>query len=396
MKLRHIADIAVSNVDKKSVEGEQSVRLCNYTDVYNNPRIESDHDFMTATATPQQVRQFALREGDVLITKDSETPDDIGVPAYVNTDMPDVLCGYHLAILRPRPSLVDGRYLYWAVAADATRQQFGASAFGITRFGLRLDAIANATVPLPDITVQQAIAGFLDAATSEIDALLTQYDRMIALINERRAALIGEYLNGAWPMIPLKRCAAINARTLPEDMDPDYTFRYLDISAVGRGRTVSDPVEMRFAFSPTRARRVPSRGDTIVSTVRTYLASVLYLPEAIDYIVSTGFAVVSPGEGINPRWLAFTIESDRFIGEVVSRSVGVSYPAIAPEDLGSIAIAVPPLNEQVKLAESLVTETEHIDATVARIERQVRLLHQKRQALITAAVTGHVAILGAA
>lgn len=83
VRLKHVAHVAVSNVDKKSVEGELPVRLCNYTDVYHHDRITERLHFMTATASAEQVRDFRLRPGDVLITKDSETPDDIAVPALV-------------------------------------------------------------------------------------------------------------------------------------------------------------------------------------------------------------------------------------------------------------------------------------------------------------------------
>ena len=84
-------------MDKKTVDGQIDVKLCNYTDVYYNERIHADIPFMNATATLDQVAGFTLRGGDVSLTKDSETADDIGVSAYVPLDLPGVLCGYHLA-----------------------------------------------------------------------------------------------------------------------------------------------------------------------------------------------------------------------------------------------------------------------------------------------------------
>src|SRR5690606_20804429 len=81
--LKHLAQVSVSNIDKKSVEGELPVRLVNYTDVYYGDRLTPDLELMEATATPAQVRAFRLQPGDVAITKDSETADDIGVPAYI-------------------------------------------------------------------------------------------------------------------------------------------------------------------------------------------------------------------------------------------------------------------------------------------------------------------------
>ncbi len=155
--LKRVARITVSNVDKKTASDERSIHLCNYTDVYYNERITANLPFMEATASADQIDRFSLRAGDVLLTKDSETPDDIAVPAYVVADLPGVVCGYHLALLRPGQE-VDGRYLFWALASRSSREQFSASANGITRFGLRYDSFGEVRVPLPRLARQRAIA----------------------------------------------------------------------------------------------------------------------------------------------------------------------------------------------------------------------------------------------
>ena len=140
VRLKNVASIRVSNVDKKSYEGETPVRLCNYTDVYYSDRITDDCDFMVATASDAQVEAFALRRGQTLITKDSEAADDIGVPAYVDTEGDGLVCGYHLAQITPT-SAVDPRFLFWAVASRSSQDQFTLGASGVTRFGLRTDCI---------------------------------------------------------------------------------------------------------------------------------------------------------------------------------------------------------------------------------------------------------------
>ena len=194
-RLKHLASIAVSNVDKKTVSDERSVRLCNYTDVYYNERITAELPFMEATASADQIESFGLRADDVLLTKDSETPDDIAVPAYVVADLPDVVCGYHLALLRPSQE-VDGRYLFWALASRSSREQFSASANGITRFGLRYDSFGEVLVPLPPIATQRAIADYLDGETARIDALIQRIESQTSLLQEHRQALITAAVTG--------------------------------------------------------------------------------------------------------------------------------------------------------------------------------------------------------
>lgn len=165
-------------------------------------------------------------------------------------------------------------------------------------------------------------------------------------------------------MVPLKRVVDINPETLAESTPPDHEFAYVDIGSVGRGRLVEEPTTVSFGDAPTRARRVLRSGDTIISTVRTYLRAVL--PIRRDGLVgSTGFACLRPRDDIEPAFLGWWAQGDPFIEEVVARSVGVSYPAINPSEIGNMLLPVRPRSEQRAVAVFLDTETARIDALIA-------------------------------
>jgi type I restriction enzyme S subunit len=174
--LRRLVTIRSSNVDKVMEEGEETVRLCNYVDVYYNDRITGDMAFSDGSAKPREIAKFALSAGDVVITKDSETPDDIAVPALVEPSAEGVVCGYHLAILRPNPSEIFGPFLFWALMAKPTREAFGNAAQGITRYGLTLNGIGSISIPVPDLDTQKGIAAYLDRETARIQAAGFQID----------------------------------------------------------------------------------------------------------------------------------------------------------------------------------------------------------------------------
>jgi type I restriction enzyme S subunit len=155
-KLKNLASLRFSNVDKHTKEDELPVRLCNYTDVYYNDLITPDLNFMQATATPGEIATFGLRSGDVIVTKDSETWDDIAVPAYVPENLDGVICGYHLAQIRPNQSLINGKYLFRALSAAGIRDQFHIAANGVTRYGLPQYALKTASfqsLPAPSKTL---------------------------------------------------------------------------------------------------------------------------------------------------------------------------------------------------------------------------------------------------
>ncbi|MGB4417415.1 MAG: restriction endonuclease subunit S, partial [bacterium] len=109
-----------------------------------------------------------------------------------------------------------------------------------------------------------------------------------------------------WELKPLKRWVRINESNLPETTPADYEFKYIDIGTVGTGFLIREPQQMRFGGAPSRARRVLRRGDTIVSTVRTYLKAVYHVARDANALVcSTGFVVLTAGPGTHPKYVSY-------------------------------------------------------------------------------------------
>lgn len=178
-------------------------------------------------------------------------------------------------------------------------------------------------------------------------------------------------------MVRLKYLAGINERSLSEQTEPEQEMEYIDISSVGRNGLQAKPEVMRFKNAPSRARRLVGKGDTVVSTVRTYLRAVWAASGDLDRIVvSTGFAVLSP-KNIDPGFFSWWVRSDAFIEEVVARSTGVSYPAIGAPELGELLVRVPPQEEQRAIADYLDTETARIDAVIEKKKRMMELLEDR-------------------
>lgn len=195
-RLRTVAELRVSNVDKHSKPGELPVRLCNYTDVYKNATIRADMPFMAASATPEEVKACRLEVGDVIITKDSEDWRDIGVPALVEETAEDLVCGYHLAILRPKPMSVTGPFLAYALRSRFAVTQFSIAANGVTRYGLSHGAIKSIVLPVPPVPEQDRIVQHIDQATATLNRALCRAAREIELIQEYRTRLIADVVTG--------------------------------------------------------------------------------------------------------------------------------------------------------------------------------------------------------
>lgn len=187
----------------------------------------------------------------------------------------------------------------------------------------------------------------------------------------------------------LKRVALLNPETLPESTDPDFEFDYVDIGNVSLEGGIVARERMRFADSPSRARKPVRNGDVIISTVRTYLRAVASIDKGADgCIASTGFAVIRPYKNADYRFLFRVIQSNPFVENVVAESNGVSYPAINPSRLENLLVPLPDLENQRHIADFLDRETARIDQLIEKKNRFVDIIDEKRSALITAAVTG--------
>jgi type I restriction enzyme S subunit len=197
---------------------------------------------------------------------------------------------------------------------------------------------------------------------------------------------IGEIPEG-WNVCRLKYYVTINDESLPESTDEDSQIKYVDISSVKSGEGIISYQEVSFRNAPSRARRIVRHGDIIVSTVRTYLKSIAKIenPET-NLIVSTGFAVIRPRK-LNYRYVGHTFLSDHLIEEIISRSTGVSYPAINASEIGNITIPILADETQTTISNYLDRKTAEIDNLIAQKERLIELYEEEKAAIINQAVT---------
>jgi type I restriction enzyme S subunit len=147
---------------------------------------------MKATAKQSEIDKFTLLVGDVIITKDSETPGDIAIPALVSENLNGVVCGYHLAIVRPEKEKVDGAFLNYLFSMQKTRYYFFTLATGATRFGLSIGGINNAQFTFPPLNEQQKISYVLTYADKEIELL----NQQLADLKKEKKALMQQLLTG--------------------------------------------------------------------------------------------------------------------------------------------------------------------------------------------------------
>ncbi|MGH2510290.1 MAG: restriction endonuclease subunit S, partial [Ktedonobacteraceae bacterium] len=412
-KLKFSSAVRNSNVDKVIADDEVAVRLCNYTDVYYNDRITPDLKFKEGSATSTEIECFQLQRGQVIITKDSESWEDIGIPALVTEDMPDVLCGYHLSVLDPAEPDLDGHYLAWLCRSEPLNNQFKLGANGVTRFGLGQYSMKNSFIALPPLETQRRIARFLDDKTARIDALIEKKRALLDRLAEKRQALITHAVTkGLDPAAPMKDSSIDWLGQIPahwEVVALNKVTTKITNGYVGPTRDIFFDEGVRYIQSlHIKSNQIIFKDDFFVAEdwSHAHAKSILRLDDVL--VVQTGdigqvARVTDEFVGCNCHALIIcSPEPDRLDGGYLSWlfnsdygqeflhlvKTGALHPHLNCGHVKFFDVLIPPMDEQLAISRQLDENLNAITGAVDAVQKSVERLTEYRAALITAAVTG--------
>ncbi len=420
-RLKYSGIVQPSNVDKKKEEGEIPVQLCNYIDVYKNEFIEDSLDFMEATATEDEISKFKINIDDVLVTKDSESADDIAVPALVKIERENLICGYHLTQIKPNAKELIGSFLFRLFQENLFKSQFTVYANGVTRFGLSVARFKDAFITLPPLAEQTSIAQFLDRKTSQIDSLVEKKKRLIELLKEEKTAVINQAVTkGIDPNVKMKDSGVEWLGEIPEHWEVKKLGHLgkcqngISISAESFGsgfpfvsygdvyKNFSLPTSVSGLVESNDAERnqysVKSGDVFFTRTSETSeeigLASTCFydIPDA----TFAGFLIrFRPDkEVLDSNFSKFYFRSQLHRFYFVKEMNLVTRASLSQGLLKRLPVLLPPLSEQQIIGETIDKKIDKIDITISKIEKEIELLKEYRTALISEVVTGKVKVDG--
>jgi type I restriction enzyme S subunit len=361
-----------------------------YRDLGVVPKADRDDNF---NKTPEDLTSYKrVFAGDVVINKMKAWSGSLALSAFDG-----IVSGDYMVCEIAAP--VDARFLHHLLRSKPVISQIAALSTGIrpSQWRLYWDDLHEIRIALPPEAEQRRIAHYLDARTTALSGLADSVQRRGVLMQERIRTALSWTLGSVGCRTRLKHAVQANRAALPEDTPPETQFRYVDISSVDSWGRMVPSMEMTFESSPSRARRLAQPGDIVISTVRTYLRSIAQVASpADDLVFSTGFAVLSPRDSVEPRYLRWALQSDEFLDQVIARSVGISYPSINVDDLLDITVAMPEREIQIVIADRFDRANGALRCVAEATNRELAALGERRQALITAAVTGQIEIPGVA
>jgi len=317
-------------------------------------------------------------------------------------------CTTELIVMQPRD--FESRFLRYVCLSRDFVDAVDASTFGSKMPRADWGFIGNMAVPIPTFPQQHAIAEFLDRETAKIDVLVRAKERVLALLAEKRQALITRAVTrGLNPNVPLRDSGLPWLGQIPKHWETErarWLFRERDERSqrgdeklltvshlTGVTRRSEKNVNM-FEAESTEGYKICHTGDLVINTLWAWMGAMGVSP--LHGIVSPAYNVYTPCERLVPAYVDALVRMPAFAQEATRFSKGVwsSRLRLYPEGLFEIWMPVPPVEEQHAIVAHFNREMAKLDALRAAAERTIGLLKERRAALIAAAVTGQIAVGG--
>lgn len=415
-KLKFNASLTISTVDRHELEDEISVSVCHYPQAYNNEKINKNTVLSSGTCNEKELENFILKKGQIIITKDSETSDDIGVPTFVEEDIPNAVCGYHLAIINVNENCIYSPFLFRYLQSKNINYYFDTKSNGVTRFGLGKPAIENLPIPIPSIKEQTKIAQYLDHQTAIIDQLIQQKEKLIELLKEKRQAVINEAVTkGLNPNAKMKDSGIEWLGTIPQAWNL-VQIRHLN-KKVGSGVTPKGGAEVytQEGVIFIRSQNVHFDGLRLDDVVRIDLDThekmngskvqfndvllnitgasigrccVVNISEEMN--VNQHVCIIRPTQKILPEYLNLVLQSN--VGQVQIKlgTTGGNREGLTFEAIKEFVIPLPDLKEQGEILSTVQSSLNRYYELENLNIMQIEKMKEYRQSIISEAVTGKI------
>ena len=403
---------------------EDGVPCVRYGDLYTHHQF-----FITASRTCVSPELAAtvytpIHYGDVLFAGSGETIDEIGKSA-VNLIRGPACCGGDVIIFRPSID-AEARFLGYVADCSASVHQKACIGRGFTVVHIYSSDLKYVTVPIPPVPEQAAIVRFLDHADRRIRRYIRAKEKLIALLDEQKQAIIHEAVTGQidvrtgrpypaykdsgvewlgevperWEVVRLKFVAADIVDCLHET--PKYTeggefpaIRTADIVPGAMNLLTARRIE-RAEYIRWIERIEPLEGDILYSREGERFGIAACVPEGVRLCISQRMMVFRIRLGHNPSFVMWMLNSEQVLAQARQYIMGATAPHINVSTIRNYFLVLPPRGEQDNLVGSIESSTRTLSSRIANAERSMRLLSEYRIRLIADIVTGKLDVREAA
>lgn len=409
-------------LDAKQITGDHLAPYLRNADVQWGRINTTDLPEMDFTSDDRD--RFSLRPGDLLVCEGGE----VGRCAVWEGGLTE--CYYQKALHRLRPNDTrrdHPRFFQWVLYSACHLGCFAAGESKATIAHLPAETFRRHRFAFPPIVEQQTIAGFIDRETAKLDALVAEQERLIELLQEKRQAVISHAVTKGlnpdtrlrespvacfddvpahWRIVQVKHLAKDEPRSFTDGdwIETPYIteegVRLIQTGNIGIGvykeqgfRYVSDDTFAQLGCTEVRPR------DVLICRLDGPVGRACLAPDlGVRMITSVDNAILKASSDVHPEFVVALFSSKPWLAwlDAICRVGGGFRLRVSRSQLGEQRVPLPPLQEQVAIAQHIAKAAERWDALVGEAERAISLLRERRAALIAAAVTGQIDVRDAA
>lgn len=397
---------------------DSGIPCVSYGEIHSKYRFEVNPDIHELKCVDEDYllsnNKSLIKRGDFVFADTSEDIEGSGNFTLLDSDS-IVFAGYHTIIAR----LIyfhNYRYLAYLFESFPFRSQIRCQVSGIKVFSITQTILKKAKVILPPLKEQQAIANILDQKTTEIDSLIVDKERLIELLQEKRQAIISEYVTKGlntnvkmkdsgiewigdipehWRVIKLGHVAKITRLAGAEYTSYWKTSEEGEIVAlrgynIGENKLLLDDVErISEQLSQKLIRSRLFKGDVVFPCVGTIGKATLIL-EDNKYHINQNIAKLTTSESLSSKYLTYFLNSNLCYYQIVYHNTSDAQPSVLVRNLRRFLLILPPIDEQEDIADRIEDDLYELDSLIDDIKMQVKNLKEYRQSLISEAVTGKI------
>ena len=363
-------------------------------DHYSIPALDLTGKPEVVPAREIQSSKQSLKGGEVIVSR--LNPRKARVHNVPDPHERIALASGEFIVMQPRH--IEARFLKYCLLAESTRQYLDSRVQSVTRSHQRIrpEILMKLPISTPDLPQQQAIADYLDSETARIDALISKKRRLIQLLEEQWNSYIRGLLGSlACPMLPLKR----HWRVIDcKHRTPTYVHNGYPV--ISPGDTIPGRLDLRRAhrfvdltdfLDLTAGARRPKKGDIIYSR-NASIGIASYVDTDVPFCMGQDVCLIT-SDDMEQLFLMYALNSIG-LDQLAVQKIGSTFSRVNVSQILEILVPVPSRDELQTLSRRLDIAASHRARVCSRLEEQINLLQERRQALITAVVTGEMPVLG--
>lgn len=409
-RLGNISNITASGIDKKINEDEEKVKIINFTDIHKakNFILDNAKEYMLVSTPLERKNKHQVKKGDLIFTPSSETIEDIGISALVNEELLNTSYSYH--VLRCNfTTVVNHEYKKYLTNNTYCLAQFSSKARGTTRQTLSRDDFRTLYLSLPPIQEQQQIAKFLDNATQKMDTLIQKQEKLIKLLKEKRQAVISHAVTrGLNPDVKFKDSGVEWLGDVPEHWNLSkgkYIGKILSTPSlsedeINRNGDLAYIKVNDLNYIDNKLRLYKSIHKTNFTNINIRpIKDFICFPKRGAAIFTNKACIVKIHAMIDPNLMGWKINKNFNIKYILHLLLNrglvdiadiSTVPQINNKHIEPIEFPNPPIEEQLAIVNHIENKTSKLDTLIKKATKSIKLLKEKRTALISTAVTGKI------